>query len=249
MKLFYCNTKHQNVLRDEYFLPSIKDDIELCGRQIYILSNDDAPVFNSPAFKEATLEKIKYIVEILSDNVGQIVVYSDVDIQFFKPFKESIEKELTGHDIVMQRNQQDPHLGGCTFCTGFFASKVSEQIVYLWKEVYRFMKTQDIFMDDQKAFNYLIKPGLYKSLGVNVRPATKAKYFLKTKFIFSRIKINCLPEAYFTPGLLCLNKMWRPGMSFTVPPGIILHHANWTVGLENKIAQLRYVRDLVRGQA
>jgi len=249
MKLIYCNTKHQNVLRDEYFLPSIKDDIELCGKEIHISSKDDAPVFNSEAFKKATLEKVKYLIEVLNDNAGQIVIYSDVDIQFFRPFKENIKKELTGYDMVMQRNQRDLRWGGCPFCTGFFACKVNKRIIHLWKEVHRIMKIQDMHvMEDQKAFNFLIKPSLYKSLELNFGSFNKIKHFLKSKLIFSRIKIKYLPETYFTPGF-CLKEIWRPGMAFEVPPEIILHHANWTFGLENKISQLQYVRGLVQGWA
>jgi len=33
-----------------------------------------------------------------------------------------------------------------------------------------------------------------------------------------------------------------------VPKDIVMHHANWTVGIKNKIAQLEYLRDIVKGR-
>ena len=39
---------------------------------------------------------------------------------------------------------------------------------------------------------------------------------------------------------------WYPGITFPIPETILLHHANWTVGVPNKIAQLQYVKAVVK---
>jgi len=41
------------------------------------------------------------------------------------------------------------------------------------------------------------------------------------------------------------NKRWVPGMNLNIPDQIMPHHSNFTIGLENKIAQLEYVRGIV----
>jgi Nucleotide-diphospho-sugar transferase len=52
-----------------------------------------------------------------------------------------------------------------------------------------------------------------------------------------------LPPTCFGDGTLT-GMLWRPGDTLCVPPGIRVHHANYCVGVEHKIAQLRYVRDM-----
>ena len=59
------------------------------------------------------------------------------------------------------------------------------------------------------------------------------------------IRWDFLPECFFSGGTV-MEKNWEPGMALPIPGEIIIHHANWVVGAEYKIAQLKYVRDLVR---
>ena len=74
------------------------------------------------------------------------------------------------------------------------------------------------------------------------------------------IKIKGLPNVFFNPGLnlliksgeykndykeLCKRCLWQLGDEVKVPADVILHHANWTIGMDNKIKQLEYVKSLV----
>jgi hypothetical protein len=52
-----------------------------------------------------------------------------------------------------------------------------------------------------------------------------------------------LPRRYWSPG--DPRGRWLPGRSLSPPPGLVLHHANHTVGNDNKLAQLRQVERLV----
>ncbi len=56
------------------------------------------------------------------------------------------------------------------------------------------------------------------------------------------LKWNYLPASFFGAGTES-GKAWRPGDEILVPPDAIMHHANWTEGLENKLAQLEHVRE------
>src|ERR1035437_51974 len=56
-----------------------------------------------------------------------------------------------------------------------------------------------------------------------------------------------LPEGFFTPGTRSA-KRWQPGMEIEIPDPIWMHHANWTVGVQNKVEQLRVVRRLVQSR-
>jgi hypothetical protein len=39
-------------------------------------------------------------------------------------------------------------------------------------------------------------------------------------------------------------KFWKPNKPLDVPPNILMHHANWTIGVAHKIKMLEQVRDL-----
>jgi hypothetical protein len=54
-------------------------------------------------------------------------------------------------------------------------------------------------------------------------------------------KSKKLSNKFFTVGQI-LKKHWTDEV-FTLPPDICLHHANWTVGIENKIKLLNLVKD------
>ena len=59
-----------------------------------------------------------------------------------------------------------------------------------------------------------------------------------------RIRYALLPDSYWTPARTGVD--WQPGNPLTPPQDIILHHANKTKGIANKIAQLSTVERLVR---
>ena len=56
-----------------------------------------------------------------------------------------------------------------------------------------------------------------------------------------------LPDIFFGGGTFT-GCEWTPGKRLTIPQGIVMHHANWTKGISNKIAQLLYVKKLVLDQ-
>jgi len=60
------------------------------------------------------------------------------------------------------------------------------------------------------------------------------------------VRWGFLPDTFMSGGTLT-GKLWAPGMALPLPEGMVLHHANWTIGLPNKLAQLRYVRDRLKG--
>ncbi len=57
-------------------------------------------------------------------------------------------------------------------------------------------------------------------------------------------KSKALSPLFYTIGQLS-KKIWKPGDPVPIPDKILMHHANWTIGLDNKIALLKEVRQLV----
>jgi hypothetical protein len=56
-----------------------------------------------------------------------------------------------------------------------------------------------------------------------------------------------LPRSFYTPGM-SRRAVWRPGDPVHPPRDIEMHHANWTLGIAHKIAQLEAVRRAVRAR-
>jgi hypothetical protein len=57
------------------------------------------------------------------------------------------------------------------------------------------------------------------------------------------IKYDLLPEKYYTVGLR--NGLWNGQENIIVPEDILLHHANFTIGIQNKLNLLKLVKNKV----
>lgn len=115
--------------------------------------------------------------------------------------------------------QHNHHLS----CAGFFISRSNEKTKQLWLNVLTTMKSNP-GLDDQRA--------LVAHLSQKTIPD---------------LEYGLLDLRFFSPGIIT-GKLWNPGDEFTIPKGIFLHHANWTVGIANKIEQLKYVQQLYGNQ-
>jgi hypothetical protein len=216
MKLYALYTPSHEQLKDQFFLPSIQDDFEI----IFEFCEQTCPSakFMSEGWTDTTLRKVDLIVRAIEENWGSIFIFSDVDIQFFCPIQETILKLMQDKDMVIQKNSPNGVL-----CSGFFACRGNEKTLHLWQDVKKTMQKNKL-NSDQNSLNRCIK-----------RHNTKNPY---------NVVWGYLPSTFFGGGTLTGHE-WSPGMSLPVPHNIIMHHANWTKGIKNKIAQLVYVRKMV----
>jgi hypothetical protein len=67
-------------------------------------------------------------------------------------------------------------------------------------------------------------------------------YFNK---LFKQHNVICkrLPISFYNPG-----KKWNPDNHLNIPKDIKIHHANWTIGVKNKIKQLEYVKSHIKNK-
>ena len=113
--------------------------------------------------------------------------------------------------------QRDDPCGG--ICAGFFACRGSENTLRFFQEVKNRMHTDD--RDDQSILNTLLTQEQHPDVawGLLSRDFYGAGQFTDTE--------------------------WKPGDALPMPSSIVMHHANWTTGIENKVAQLQYVRSMM----
>jgi hypothetical protein len=122
---------------------------------------------------------------------------------------------MEGKDIIMQKNNPEGVL-----CTGFFACRGNGKTLQLWTDVKKTMQNEQL-NSDQISFNQCVK-----------RRSKKNPYGIVWGY---------LPNAFFGGGTLT-GVLWLPGNTLPIPHNIVMHHANWTKGVKNKIAQLNYVQ-------
>jgi Nucleotide-diphospho-sugar transferase len=213
MKMYSFYTPSHDVLRKEWFLPSIKDDFDLVVKY-YDQLCESAKILDD-GWNDTMLKKVDMLIEATQDNWGQVFIYADIDIQFFKPIQTLINTLIKDKDLVIQRDNPQ---GGV--CAGFFACRANEKTLMLWKCIKSIMVNKG--KRDQEALYIFIK-----------------------KNNFLGILWDYLPVTFFGGGTLTGDR-WKPGDSLPVPHGIVLHHANYVVGVPGKIAQLEYVKNSVR---
>ena len=216
IKLYALYTPSHEILKNEFFLPSLQDDFEVIFE--FCEQTCASTHFMDKGWTQTTMRKVDLIIRAIEENWGDIFIFSDVDIQFFAPIKNLILSLMKDNDIIMQRNNPAGVL-----CTGFFVCRANEKTLTLWKDVKKRMQQKKL-QSDQISFNQCIKS-----------KRSKNPYGIKWDY---------LPDIFFGGGTLT-GRLWFPGQTLRIPKGIVLHHANWTRGIKNKIAQLEYVKRCV----
>ena len=243
MKIYVFYTpSHESLYRD-WFLPSLKDDYEFVVKRYEqrSLSGD----FMDKGWIETMHAKVDLILEGIRDNMGEVFVHADVDIQFFKPTIKILSRLIEGKDFVVQRDNPQG-----VACAGFFACRANKKTLQLWLDIKENLGKNNLH--DQDLLNTYL--GTYQQrwlqgklfqLGEKLHSVALQKAVSLINSMVKnlhQIKWAYLPDEFMSGGTLT-GKLWNPGQFLKVPSQIILHHANWTVGVENKVAQLRYVRD------
>lgn len=152
---------------------------------------------------------------------GEYFMFSDPDIQFFKPFYDDIAFQMKNHDAVFQ----DDYFGGIN--TGFFAIRSLPNTRAFLNTVKSNLKRFD---HEQHAFNSLIQH--FKQLP---KIEFKWKKLSKNYWTYGEKVIKPDPnlEKYTT---------WEGDENFDLPEDIVIHHANWTKTFKDKFRLLDLVR-------
>jgi predicted O-methyltransferase YrrM len=106
---------------------------------------------------------------------------------------------------------------GPALCTGFFFCRGNDITREVWTRALERMHETDAREDDQFTLRQLV----WKTPG---------------------LRWTCLPPIFCGGGTLT-GKHWQPGSALPLPRGLLMHHANFTCGVGNKIQQCEFVRE------
>lgn len=203
MKLYTIYTPSHKILYENYFLKTIPNEFEIVAvedNRQYCPSGS----YYSKGWDKICFRKTELFVRACEENIGGCFFYCDVDVQFFKPFKNDLIDELEDFDIACQddgNNKKNGH------CSGVFICRANEKTL----DMFRYMKLK-FKKDDQSTLNKYIHVVKHKKLS----------------------------HRFFNFGHVGQG-VWK-GQDFVVPDNILIHHANWVVGVDNKMKIMDFVR-------
>jgi hypothetical protein len=130
MKLYTVITPSHRSLYERFFLPSLDTDaFDLIPRS---LDQGGAGEFLADDFKNCIRFKLMKILESIEENSGAIVVWSDIDIQFFRLRPAHI---LSYFDPTTDFVAQRWSLASNEICGGFYAIRCSPRMYEFFIQV------------------------------------------------------------------------------------------------------------------
>jgi len=208
MKVYtFFSESHEKMLND-YYLKTFPYEIDMDLVIRKIPQECSSASFMNSGWMNSMRKKMEYVMDAILETKGkdEFFIHSDCDIIFFNKFRDSIIDELGDNDIACIDDVS-------MLCAGFFIARPNDKILSLFQNV---LKNMDYFGEgrgsgDQLAMNHFIK-----QLNIKAKPLGKQYHN-----IFHSIKKEWTPEV---------------GDTFDMPNKIMLHHANFTRGIENKLA-------------
>lgn len=148
LKVYSVYTNETAVLKD-IFLNSIKDDWDISMKKWEPVGNDGD--FGSPGFIKLLRHKMEYLIELIQENFGNIIIWSDVDIQFFNPCTDLINACMADHDILFQAERWPEK----EINSGFMVIRCNASTLVLFEHVLK-AKMEEMRHIDQTAINNVL---------------------------------------------------------------------------------------------
>lgn len=149
LKVYAVYTDETTVLKD-IFLNSIKDDWDISMKYWEPVGNDGN--FGSPGFIKLLRRKTEYLTDLIQENFGNIIIWSDIDIQFFKPCTSLINERMADNDILFQAEHwPQKEING-----GFMIIRCNASTLMLFELALK-EKMEEMEHIDQTAINNVLK--------------------------------------------------------------------------------------------
>lgn len=224
MKLYTFYTDSHTEYLCKYFLPSLKDNFELVINKKQQLSSTGE--YMDSGWIDTMYYKVDTILEAINENMADrnLFIHSDIDVQFFGQIRDEILSCAKNYDIVFQK-------GARSINNGFFACYASKKTLNFWLDVKNIMKEKNIH-DEQASKMLLGLPTNYHDDNNNAYKKFNNKYNIRWRY---------LSPKKFVGGQYCVESF--ESQKLVNPPiTTLMHHATSTIGFNNKIKQLEYVK-------
>ena len=130
MKIFTVATPAVDVLKTNVFLPSVAEHEPHCEVEVASWSCDGNGDFGSAGMRMAVQHKLEMICLWIEENAGAVILVSDVDIRYLRPFAAAMQEALGDGDIAFQR---ETHREGVN--VGQMVIRCGKEILQFFREV------------------------------------------------------------------------------------------------------------------
>ncbi|MEQ8717507.1 MAG: putative nucleotide-diphospho-sugar transferase [Acidimicrobiales bacterium] len=245
MRVVACSSPSHDVLTEKWFLPTLGPGFE--PDVFPIAQHCPSAEFEADGWHEQMNAKIQTVLSAFEAD-DEVVVFSDVDVRFFEGFTPAVARTLLGRDdIVFQQGGVDGSV-----CAGFFIFRVSDRfggLLRRWSDEF----ASGAHVGDESALNAALEVRRSylgsRSLRLGDRVARGTFRAITTvaprrSHSIHGVRWRALPRTVWNPGLSHPG-VWTQGSRLDVPQGILVHHANHCVGVDDKLAQLAAVDAIV----
>ena len=184
------------------------DELQVC----------ESGVFESPGFREASAEKLRFLGSMPADNRPMLFV--DADVVLFSGLADWCEATLADKPSNWIGLQDDV----LQWCTGVILFRRTREVLDWFMFVYRACVLANL--NDQSGWNELRTAATNWPVQCEVLPHDVISNY-----------------AWVTDA----KSLWD-GQKFTLPGNCLLWHANWCLGLERKMQMLEQVASLETSQ-
>lgn len=192
----------------------------------------------SQGWRDQMIEKEIFINrELSAAKQGELLLFTDVDVSFYGPFKKDLVSHLKNKDICFMKDHNSDELGRCG---GFFVVRSTKKMKAFFNNVLEKLKTHtdnavEWSTSEQSTINTLLNEN--KDIKWGYLPPRYYTHGLYTDGIENFSSEN-------QSGLWWENKSRAEKSGIFVPKDILVHHANWAHGIGNKLDVLRWVKDI-----
>ena len=157
MKIFCCHTPSHNRLYYDDFLTTIPVGFTVCSEVIEMFGEGH---YNSQQFVPCVIKKVDLILQSLRENADNVIIWSDVDIQFYRLTPDIAMAELGDRDIVFQAAGVPAN----EINSGFFICRCNARVIKFFEEVKHRLQYESAGEIEERVINKLLPTLLEREL-------------------------------------------------------------------------------------
>lgn len=233
----YYTDSHEGLYKD-WFMPTLPATLSCVSKKL----PQDCPSgeFNADGFNLTMRKKVGFILDIIDQEWGNTFLFSDVDVQFFSP---DLTHDLETYEVGDEPNQNVMVcMDDVLPCAGFWYARATPTLKSLWMNVYNLT---DRVANDQIALWAILHsyPQWYR-VGLFPRMQYLNYNHIHLEY-YSRIRNVNYNSHNVWNGTTTDEFSILSDNSYSTP---LVHHANYTVGMSNKIKLMEIVRNAVNSR-
>ena len=220
LKILAFYTPSHREIFDKFFLPSFDAINKDKDFRLKVEEQQDQYVehgiYHTRGWARTQINKIEFYKNEAIQNFGDYLIFSDVDIQFFKNFKTNILKKAKNYDLVAQQSASRQWLieKGHSLCSGFFIFKANKKVISLFETMQECIDVSNDDVADQICLN--INKGM--------------------------VDWSKLSKKYFNTGMATGGQAWGSVKPKCIPKDLYLHHANFVETLPKKMEVMKIIK-------